>query len=144
MSYPVKEIVINFLSVVAGVFTGYFLFIFSGLLGYGVLNITKGPLEDIFSAGLYLVFPAFGTGYVTAVISTRYDKINITVAGLVLALVFVPGLQHDLSLKNYKEWTLSIVIVILTIISGLIGIYLKKKEKANLNKEPSPPDIPPQ
>ena len=108
------------------------------------MNITKGPLEDIFSTGLYLVFPAFGTGYVTAVISTRYDKINITIAGLVLALVFVPGLQHDLSLKSYKEWTLSIVIVILTIISGLIGIYLKKKEKANLNKEPSPPDTPSQ
>lgn len=140
MSYPAKERVVNFVSILAGALTGYFLFIFSGLLGYGVFNNTKGILGDILSSGLYLAFPTFGAGYVTAIISTRNDKIHILITGLVLVVIFVSATHYNLTLKSYKEWVYPILIVILTTIGGLIGLYLKNKEKSSLEKETSPPD----
>lgn len=141
MSYPPKEIVINLLSVVAGVLTGYFLFLFSGILGYGVSNITGAIFANILPTLIYLVLPTFGAGYITAIISTRYDKIHIVITGIVLAAVIIPGIAWD-SIKSYEDLIFPVLAMILTIIGGLIGIYLKKKEKTNLNKEPYPPDTP--
>lgn len=130
MGFTAKEIGINILSIIIGVFVSLLIIIPVGII-YAITSFSFGEtphLTKLFSDSILVVAVVFGCflgGYFTARNSVRKSIIPIIITGLVLLIL-------DLMLNDFNfEYTSSIEIIIfiaivpLTIVGGYY--YLRKK-----------------
>lgn len=145
MSYPVREIVRNFLSVVAGVLIALIIIIPIGIFA-GLMVFSDGSLpksQQIISGTLLIGRIAAGCiagGYFTVRISTRKDLIHGFITGLVLTFLF--GLINDFEFDwRYPDLSISYLGILPAV---LIGAWagIRKKKKVISNMFSSPPGTP--
>lgn len=132
MSYPAKEILRNFLSVVAGVICALAIIIpigfFAGLLSFSDESIPK--TQTIISTVLLIAGPVAGCilgGYTTVKVSTRKDIIHAIITGMVLTFLYawVNDFEFD---WRYPETGIAYMGFIPTVLMGaIIGIRQKRK-----------------
>ena len=132
MSYPAKEILRNFFSVVAGVIAALAIIIpiglFAGLLSFSDAAIPK--TQAIISTVLLITGPAAGCilgGYTTVKVSTRKDIIHAIITGSVLTFLYawVNDFEFD---WQYPDIGIAYMGFIPTVLIGaIIGIRKKRK-----------------
>lgn len=135
MSYPVKEIWRNFLSVVAGVFITFFIIfpivIFVPFISFSDSRISRS--QEIFTDVLLISGALFGCimgGYTTAKISTRKDIVHGIITGLVLTFLLVCVNEFEFDLR-YPD---AGIIYFGTIPVVLIGVYIAIRKKKSATK----------
>ncbi len=128
MSYPPKEIIWNFLSVVAGVMTSigvfYFLFLATALLPQA-LNSTAFLM-------ILLGFAAFAGGFSTAAMATRQKFILAMITSFVLVIVFINFFDATFNYRNSPDEILQVIIIfLLSDIGGIAGTLPSRKTSKN-------------
>jgi len=132
MSYPAKEILRNFFSVVAGVISALAIIIPIGLIA-GFLSFSDESIpktQTIISTVLLIAGPVAGCilgGYTTVKVSTRKDIIHAIITGMVLTFLYawVNDFEYD---WRYPEIGIAYMGFIPTVLMGaIIGIKQKRK-----------------
>lgn len=144
MSYPVKEIIRNFFSVVAGVLIALIVVIPIGLIA-GLLVFSDAVIpksQEILSTLLLLAGFVAGSllgGYITVKISTRRDLIHAFITGIVLTFLYawVNDFEFD---WRYPDTGIAYVGFIPVVMIG--GIIRVRKKSTNSNNHSSPPGTP--
>lgn len=144
MSYPVKEIIRNFFSVVAGVLIALIVVIPIGLIA-GLLVFSDAAIpksQEILST--FLLFAGFVAGsllggYTTVKISTRRDLIHAFITGIVLTFLYawVNDFEFD---WRYPDTGIAYAgFIPIAMIGGIIGV---RKKCTTSNSHSSPPGTP--
>jgi putative membrane protein (TIGR04086 family) len=144
MSYPVKEIIRNFFSVVAGVLIALIVVIPIGLIA-GLLVFSDAAIpksQEILST--LLLFAGFVAGsllggYTTVKISTRRDLIHAFITGIVLTFLYawVNDFEFD---WRYPDTGIAYAgFIPIAMIGGIIGV---RKKRTTSNSHSSPPGAP--
>lgn len=144
MSYPVKEIIRNFFSVVAGVLIALIVIIPIGLIA-GLLVFSDAAIpksQEILST--LLLFAGFVAGcllggYTTVKISTRKDLIHAFITGIVLTFLYawVNDFEFD---WRYPDTGIAYAgFIPIVMIGGIIGV---RKKRTTSNSHSSPPGAP--
>lgn len=144
MSYPVKEILRNFLSVVAGVIVALMIILPSGILA-GLLSFSDAAipkLQEFLSIFLWIAGIVAGClpgGYTTVKISTRKDLIHAFITGIVLTFLY--ALIHDFEFNwlSIDTGITYFVFIPAVMIGGIMGI---RKKRIISNNHSFPSDIP--
>lgn len=131
MAYPAREILRNFLSVVAGVLAGLaagitFL-VAAALLDFSDAGVPPGQqaLSIILSVIGWILTPLAG-GYCTALISTRRTTIHLVITGVVLIVLVLWTVDFQFAAMPFLEQAGIAMIVPLTLRGG----YWQQKRKA--------------
>ncbi len=144
MDYPLKEIVRNFLSVVAGVIIALVIIIpstiFATLMVFSDGTVPKS--QQVISTALTIGAIAAGCitgGYLTVKISTRKDWVHTIITGLVLTclLALVNDFEFDWRYPDVGIFYFGILPAVL--IGAWAGI---RKKKVISNTTSSHPDTP--
>ncbi|HRE39304.1 MAG TPA: TIGR04086 family membrane protein [Chitinophagaceae bacterium] len=144
MSYPAKEIIRNFLSVVAGVMIALIIILpiglFAGLLVFSDSNIPKSK-ETL--SKLLLIFGLIAGcllgGYTTVKMSTRKDLVHAFITGIVLTFLY--ALVNDFEFDwRYPDTGIAYAgFIPIVMIGGIIG---ERKKRTTSNSHSSPPGTP--
>jgi len=144
MSYPVKEIIRNFLSVVAGVLFALIVVIpiglIAGLLVFSDAAIPKSQenLSTLLLFAGFVVGSLLG-GYTTVKISTRRDLIHAFITGIVLTFLY--ALVNDFKFDwRYPDTGIAYIGFIPVVMIG--GIIRVRKKRTTSNSHSSPPGAP--
>ena len=147
MSYPVKEIWRNILSVVAGVLSAIVItvaltlltiFLNLGVIGDASVSRAEENIYHIMAALAIAIGTGFG-GYITAKISTRKHIIHITITGAILVFIKLFFDKFDFSLYDIFETIFLLLILPSVLIGGLVGIKSKKSVKDYSSSLPDNP-----
>lgn len=144
MSYPVKEIIRNFFSVVAGVLIALIVVIPIGLIA-GLLVFSDAAIpksQEILST--LLLFAGFVAGsllggYTTVKISTRRDLIHAFITGIVLTFLYAWVNDFEFDWHSPDTGIAYIGIIPVVMIGGIIGV---RKKRTTSNSHSSPPGTP--
>ena len=134
MSYLVKEIVRNFLSVVAGVMAALVIIIPCVIFSWRY-SYKDGSIQEDFYILTFLIstigiiFGIFLGGYVTAKISTRRDKIHTLITGIILSLLYLASGDFKLHYFTNKEILIILMPIPIVLLGGFWGIKSKQKLK---------------
>lgn len=144
MSYPLKEIIRNFFSVVAGVLIALIVVIpiglIAGLLVFSDAAISKS--QEILSTFLLIAGFVAGSllgGYTTVKISTRRDLIHAFITGIILTFLY--ALVNDFEFDwRYPDTGIAYAgFIPIVMIGGIIGV---RKKRTTSNNHSSPPGTP--
>ncbi len=133
MSYPVKEIWINILSVIVGIISAIIIFmtlnililLFSGLIPFGD-DPSANRLVYIIILMSIFISSAIG-GYITGMFSERNYWLYSPITGVALTVTYF--LSDDFKINNNFFYSLALIIIIP---STLIGCYLSNKKKSKI------------
>ncbi len=144
MSYPVKEIIRNFFSVVGGVLIALIVVIpiglIAGLLVFSDATIPKS--QEILSTLLLLAGFVAGSllgGYTTVKISTRRDLIHAFITGIVLTFLYAWVNDFELNWQYPDTGIAYVGVIPIVMIGGIIGV---RKKRTTSNSHSSPPGTP--
>ena len=134
MSYPVKEIIRNFFSVVAGVIVALVIIIPSVIFSWR-FSYEDGNIQEEFHLLTFLISSIgiiggmLAGGYVTAKVSTRRDTIHILITGLILSLLYLASGDFKLNYFTKKEILILLLPIPIVSLGGFWGIKSKQKSK---------------
>ncbi|HEX4876352.1 MAG TPA: hypothetical protein VFV31_06740 [Chitinophagaceae bacterium] len=141
MNYPIKEIIRNFMSVVAGVLLALIFIIPIGLIA-GLLVFSDAAVpksQEVLST--LLIFAGFVIGcllggYTTVKISTRRDLVHASITGIVLTLLYawVNDFEFD---WRYPDTGIAYAgFIPVVMIGGMIGVRKKRAISSNRSSPP--------
>lgn len=144
MSYPAKEILKNFLSVLAGVSMALIIMVpvvlFAGLM---VLSDASVPKPQEIISTILLIFGitagCITGGYTTAKISTRNDLTHTFITGLLLTFLYALVNDFEFDWRYFDIGMAYFGFVPVVMIGGMLGVKIKR---STLNKHSSPSDNP--
>lgn len=144
MSYPLKEIIRNFFSVVAGVLIALIVVIPIGLIA-GLLVFSDAAIpksQEILST--LLLFAGFVAGsllggYTTVKISTRRDLIHAFSTGIVLTFLYAWVNDFEFDWRYPDTGIIYAGFIPIVMIGGIIGV---RKKRTTSNSHSSPPGTP--
>lgn len=139
MDYPLKEILRNFLSVVAGILLMLFLLFLTGPIfyafSYSFMNFSEGAnpaqkkndriIEILFYA--WLVIPSFTGALVTTLISTRRDILHVLLYAILIIAISIITRFNEFYQDPFRYGFLKAVLTVL--LFSLIGNSAGKKIK---------------
>lgn len=134
MSYPVKEIIRNFMSVVAGVLIALVIIIPSVIFSWK-FSYEDGNIQEDFRVLTFLISTSgmicgmLLGGYVTAKVSTRKDIIHILITGIILSLLYLASGDFKLHYFSKKEILILLSPIPIVSLGGFWGIKSKQKLK---------------
>ncbi len=134
MSYPVKEILRNFLSVVAGVIAALAIIVPFLIISWKY-SYKDGNIQEHFNILTFLISTSgiicgmLAGGYVTAKVSTRRHIIHILITGIILSLLYLASGDFKLHYFTKKEILILLLPIPIVLLGGFWGIKSKQKLK---------------
>jgi len=144
MSYPAKEILRNFFSVVAGVISALAIIIPIRLVG-GLLSFSDAAIpktQAIISTLLLIAVPVAGCilgGYTTVKVSTSKDIIHAIITGMVLTFLYAWINDFEFDWQYPDTGIVYFGFIPVVMIGGIIGV---RKKRTMSNNHSSPPGTP--
>jgi hypothetical protein len=132
VNYPVKEILRNIFSVVAGVLSALATIIPCVILSWE-FSYKDGNIQEDFNILTFLISSigiiggAILGGYITAKISTRKDIIHILLTGIILSVLYLASGDFKINYLRTKEILILLLPIPIVSLGGFIGIKQKQK-----------------